>query len=114
MIAKRDIKPGEIILREKPILFGPKVTSYVMCLGCHKMLSPLSSKNGFYRCSKCTWPMCSKACESSKFHVDECKLMTEKNFKSVVGTSGALKTESGYCVIVPLRALILKEKDPKL
>lgn len=113
MIAKRDIKPGEIILREKPAIVGPKMLSFVSCLGCHKTLIPESNKD-FYKCSKCSWPMCGKSCENSEFHIDECKIMAEKRFKSSITNRGVLKAESSYCVITPLRMILLKQKNPKL
>lgn len=107
MIANRDIKPGEIILREKPFVVGPKLYSQATCLGCHKQLPTIH-----YNCSKCTWPMCGKSCESSSYHVDECRLMSAKNFKCAIKEVG--KLESSYCVIVPLRLLILKAQKPAL
>lgn len=107
MTANRDIKAGEIILSEKPCVIGPKTTSQVLCLGCHKQLPSIS-----YNCSKCTWPLCGKVCESSPYHVDECRLMTAKNFKTSIRSVG--KNESSYCVITPLRALFLKEKKSSL
>lgn len=107
MIASRDIKTGEIILKEKPCVIGPKTVSHVTCLGCHKQLL-----GNFYSCSKCTWPMCSKECESSSYHVDECKILSSKNFKSSI--KGIGQVESSYCVVVPLRLILLRKLKPAL
>jgi hypothetical protein len=107
MTATRDIKAGEIILKEKPFVIGPKTSSHVLCLGCHKQLPVIS-----YFCSKCTWPLCSKNCESSSHHADECKLMAAKKFKCSIKSGD--KVESCYCVIVPLRLLLLKDKNPSM
>ena len=107
MAAKRDIKPGEIILREKPIVIGPKTISNALCLGCHQLLN-----GNYYRCSKCTWPLCGKNCETSEYHGDECKLMSAKNFKSSIREFG--KSESSYCVIVPLRVILMRKNQPKM
>ncbi|XP_070506795.1 SET domain-containing protein SmydA-8-like [Chironomus tepperi] len=107
MVAKRDIKPGEIILREKPIVIGPKTISNVLCLGCHQSLY-----GNYYNCSKCTWPLCGKSCETSEYHVEECKIMSEKNFKTSIKATG--KLESSYCVIVPLRVIMMRKTQPKM
>lgn len=112
MIAIRDIKPGELILREKPAILGPKTVSTAACLGCNKSLVPSSAD--FYKCSKCSWPLCGKNCENSQFHVDECKIMQAKGFKSKIVNTGQAKSEADYCVIVPLRVIILRETKPKL
>jgi hypothetical protein len=111
MIAKRDIKPGEVIFRELPCVLGPKITSQAMCLGCHKLLDPLSGS--FYQCSKCDWPMCGKSCENLSSHVDECRLMHEKKFTCSIRNTGKAKVETSYCVIVPLRVMLLKRTNPK-
>lgn len=108
LIAKRDIKPGEVIIREVPYVVGPKITSYPMCLGCHKTISSA----GFYNCSKCTWPMCGRNCENLATHADECRLMSEKKFKCPIRNT--LKAESSYCVIVPLRVIQMKITNPKM
>ena len=112
MIAKRDIEAGEVILRENPLVLGPKITSHVMCLGCHKTIKPPASGD-FYKCSKCTWPLCGKNCETLKPHVDECRVMSEKKFKSSIKNNGTARIESSYCVIVPLRIILLKLSNPK-
>lgn len=36
--ATRDIKIGEQILKEAPLVLGPKVASAPLCLGCHRNL----------------------------------------------------------------------------
>lgn len=104
MIASRDIKPGEVILREKPCVIGPKTVSQVLCLGCHRQLPSIT-----YNCSKCTWPLCGKPCESSSYHVDECRIMSARNFKCSI--KSAEKIESCYCVITPLRILLMRKSS---
>ena len=113
MVAKRDINPGEIILREPPCVFGPKITSQPMCLGCLRTVVPLHAKD-YYKCSKCNWPMCGENCENSLTHVDECRVMQEKKFVSSIKNTGKPKTEVAYCVIVPLRVILLKKSNPKV
>lgn len=69
-IATRDIKPGELIFCETPIIMGPNsngantkygFNSYIpVCLGCCKALD----LTGLYKCSKCAWPVCDINCEN--------------------------------------------------
>lgn len=110
MIARRDIKPGDVILRENPFILGPKITSHPMCLGC---LKTIPQPRDFYKCSSCNWPMCGKSCETSLSHVDECRVMGKKKFISSIRNNGAAKMEASYCVIVPLRVVLLKKSNPK-
>lgn len=37
-VAKRDIKQGEVIMTETPLLVGPKMITPAICLGCHRVL----------------------------------------------------------------------------
>lgn len=38
LIATRQIKAGEVILKENPCVIGPKIASFPICLGCHQFL----------------------------------------------------------------------------
>jgi hypothetical protein len=112
MVAKRDIKEGEVILREKPCIVGPKMTSQATCLGCLKTIFP-SNTGDFYKCSKCTWPMCGKNCETLPDHIGECKIMNEKKFTSSINNTGKPKLEAAYCVIAPLRVILQRKCNPE-
>lgn len=127
MRANRDIKCGEIILCEKPLVFGPKIISSPTCLGCNRFVEaqdirvPTTSKErkvktikNYYKCSKCKWPMCNESCEQSKAHVDECNLMAQKKFRCNIDFNAdeVNKKESAYCAIVPLRCLLMKTTNP--
>lgn len=130
----RDIKAGEIILREKPLIFGPKIISVPICLGCHKNLKPqdiqvnaapsplpgnrkrnqklkVKTVRNYYKCSTCKWPLCSRECEKSPAHLDECQLMAERNFQCSIdyNAQDEQRKESAYCAILPLRCLLQKK-----
>lgn len=113
--ATRDIRMGELILREAPLVMGPKVASPPICLGCHRNLLPPEKRSGnFYKCSSCSWPMCGKECEQSPYHQEECRLMAASNFQSKINYNSVepeLK-ESAYCVIMVLRCMQLKKSNP--
>lgn len=108
-VAARLIKKGEVILRESPLIVGPKMFTTPVCLGCMKKLSPLPSHTDYYKCSKCKWPMCSKACENDSWHRDECKVFQQANYcNDIRYVPGEEKRDSAYCVILPMRILHLK------
>lgn len=112
MVAKRNIKAGDVIVREPPLVLGPKISSIVMCLGCHRTINPPKSGD-YFKCSGCTWPLCGSSCESLPAHVEECQLMRQKKFNSSIKNCGAPKIEAAYCVITPLRVILLKKTNPK-
>jgi hypothetical protein len=115
MIASRDLKAGEILFREIAVVHGPKMLSNPICLGCHKALVIKSQKTDFYRCSRCSWPLCSKQCERLEPHIDECNLMASKNYKCPIKVNCLTQQSNAiYCLIFPLRFLILKLKQPKV
>jgi hypothetical protein len=109
MVAARDLKAGEVLFRECAVVHGPKMLSHPICLGCHKTLN----KFNLYRCSRCKWPMCAKACESLQPHIDECQLMCSKNYRCPIKTNLESVADGFYSLIFPLRFLLLKVKQPK-
>ncbi|XP_067613512.1 SET domain-containing protein SmydA-8 [Eurosta solidaginis] len=115
--ATRDIKQGEIFLREKPFIYGPKVASAPICLGCHRTLpSPTSSQKNYYKCTRCSWPLCGVECERLPLHIDECELMAARKFNAKIDYDPTKEQtgmkESAYCVILPLRCILLRKKNP--
>jgi hypothetical protein len=113
MVATRDIKEGEMILKEKPAVIGPRTASPALCLGCGKKLAPMKIKDtyDFYKCSSCNWPMCGPECEKAAIHKPECKLMTDRNYKCTIKYEQPDKAEAAYCVISPLRVLLMKDTN---
>lgn len=136
MRATRTIKAGDVILREKPLIFGPKIISAPICLGCNRFVKPQdirvnqpapppsSSSNrnrnqkpkvkierNYYKCSTCKWPLCSRECEKSPAHLDECQLMAAKKFQCSIdyNAQDENRKESAYCAILPLRCLLQKK-----
>merc|ERR1712241_1498638 len=71
MVATRDLKAGEIILREKAAVVGPSLEqSKAVCLGCSASL-----QKTWHLCQVCQGPLCSKQCEKRPLHVEECKVL---------------------------------------
>ncbi|XP_022118009.2 SET domain-containing protein SmydA-8 [Pieris rapae] len=115
LVATRDIKQGEIILREKAAVSGPRTACTAHCLSCNKKLEPMNVDEtlDYYKCSGCYWPMCGLKCEKSSVHEEECKLMSSNNYKSTISYKNPEKAEAAYCVIAPLRMLLLKTSNPE-
>nr|CAD7442405.1 unnamed protein product [Timema bartmani] len=110
LVASRDIKQGELILREPPLVLGPKTATFPLCLGCHRRLS--SNLEGYHVCSGCNWPLCGPQCEGLAPHQDECRLMRESGHRADIPFESPQKKEAVYCNITPLRCLLLREKHP--
>ena len=99
MVAARAIKPGEIILTEHPLTFGPMDTSRPICLGCYNPVTDQSP-----RCRSCNYPMCSEACSEAKEHKDyECKFFAEKGFKADPSKFNFDEEELSYAIVSPVR-----------
>ncbi|XP_058443703.1 SET domain-containing protein SmydA-8 [Malaya genurostris] len=120
LTATRAIRRGEIIYRDPPLLLGPKVGSVPVCLGCHRNLIPLLQDDGrkktLYTCRRCTWPLCGESCESSRLHTEECQLFSSKGYRARIAFNELEpeRRDSSYCVILPLRAILLKNSDPQM
>ncbi|KAJ8936161.1 hypothetical protein NQ318_016485, partial [Aromia moschata] len=81
--ATRDIKPGEIILQEPPLIWGPSQMTVPVCLGCGKAVNEKNSKP----CFKCGWPVCNETCAKAPAHIPECRYTVsrgERQFLSEV------------------------------
>ncbi|XP_064097940.1 uncharacterized protein LOC135209187 [Macrobrachium nipponense] len=105
MVASRDLKAGDVILKEDPIVVGPKQITEPVCLGCYKRV------DGSYRCQKCHWPLCSPQCERSPDHLPECVVGAE--IGSPIEISNFDEPNHFYEVVFPLRCLALKKKSPR-
>ncbi|XP_062539337.1 SET domain-containing protein SmydA-8 isoform X2 [Armigeres subalbatus] len=119
LTATRPIRKGEIIFIDSPLLLGPKIASVPVCLGCHRNLptTSIDAHFDFYHCRRCGWPMCDSSCEAALDHREECALLarTPKSIRSEIHfrPDDPHRKESLYCVIVPLRALLLKRSNPQ-
>ena len=112
MVASRDIAAGEIVMEDFPLTFGPMVSSAVkpLCLGCYRPLE----RGRRVDCERCGWPLCSEQCGERPGHRDfECGLFQEKQFRLDTTNWDYSATEAAYNVISPLRALILRDRDPE-
>lgn len=109
IVASRDIKQNEIILKDMPIVVGPAKTNSVNCLGCNKKLRQKSGEE--YRCTGCNWPVCNKKCQESSLHKAECGAMKNKLLKENSDIN-SLEKNKNMAAIAPLRCLLLKLLSP--
>lgn len=117
LMAGRDIQAGEVIFTDIPGAVGPDLNSKPCCLSCYKKLEGDDDQeeeedendDKIYRCSQCSWPLCSPTCEDGP-HARECQLFQihrqhRPNF--IIDNNS-----SAYNAIMVLRVLWLKEQDP--
>uniref|UniRef100_A0A4Y0BPW9 MYND-type domain-containing protein n=1 Tax=Anopheles funestus TaxID=62324 RepID=A0A4Y0BPW9_ANOFN len=120
LVATRHIKQGEIIYRDEPYAVGPKIANVPLCLGCNRNLMPLLQQSGsgadrFHECGRCGWPLCGSTCEESAQHRTECAVLAASGYRPNIRPhpSNPEHRESAYCVIVPLRVLLLERNAPE-
>ena len=108
LVAGRDIKAGEIILRDPAAALGPDNNPRPVCLVC---LARLVSGQ-VVTCRGCGWPLCSVRCRDDiGHHARECQLFQTNGTKFDVTQ---LKTTCpSYNAIMVLRLLWLKENQPE-
>ena len=104
LVATRDIHPGELILRDKPIVESPYTRTRPQCLQCARRV------DGSYRCRKCGFPMCDRTCANGELHRIECSVLEEENFEAEIDNFD--EWDDHYACVMPLRCLALQSSDP--
>lgn len=103
LVSSRDLKAGEMVLREQPLMVGPRVDSLPACLECLTLLYPTLS-----RCPTCqVAPLCAQ-CSHTPI---ECEFYTSLTDEQ---RNRCLKAGSQY--VLPFKILLhLKSPvgDPK-
>ena len=106
MVASRNIKAGETILKEEPLTYGPNEITKPICLGTYQ---PVDAKSP--RCKYCGFPLI----KTSKVHQEyECQAFQDHGYKVNASTFNFDGEEAAYSVISPIRTLKLREKNPEL
>ncbi|CAG5095666.1 Similar to SmydA-8: SET domain-containing protein SmydA-8 [Cotesia congregata] len=100
LFAKRDIKQGELIFIDTPMIIGPRCyQKYLpMCINCYKSGCTL------FPCDRgCGLPICSNECENSRNHIEfECERL-----QSWQPTCGSMWSMELLQAVVPIRSLSL-------
>lgn len=111
MIAGRDIKPGEIILKESPLVRAPSQITAPVCIRCLQGLQEIDL-NSEQECDRCGWPICVECKEKkipAKCH-DECNITIDRGNKFKL--QHYFNPHPTYQCIAVLRCLLLKENAP--
>ncbi|XP_071635897.1 SET domain-containing protein SmydA-8 isoform X1 [Temnothorax longispinosus] len=107
LFATRDIRAGELIFTDVPLLIGPRCyNKYLpMCVVCYKSDCPL------FPCDHgCGLPICSTECEDSAVHIQgECRFL--RGWKP---TCGSTWSKDLLLAVVPIRGLTLSKEQRKL
>ncbi|GBP27660.1 SET domain-containing protein SmydA-8, isoform A [Eumeta japonica] len=106
--ATRDIKVGDVILKEKALITGPAQVTPPVCLGCYRLLN----EGQVFCCDKCGWPFCNENCSTNDIHLPECRYTQARGEKVSISTYGV--PHPNYQCITVLRCLYQRDNDPKL
>nr|XP_022900334.1 protein msta isoform X1 [Onthophagus taurus] len=112
LIAKRDLNPGDVILIEAPIAFGPRPhlveEGPVPCVGCCRLIMAEKSP----RCEGCDWPVCHNDCVGLKDpnkHGHECFILRLRTHKALDGLHEYYRQDALFA----LRCLMVQRKGIK-
>uniref|UniRef100_V5I9L0 Protein msta n=1 Tax=Anoplophora glabripennis TaxID=217634 RepID=V5I9L0_ANOGL len=106
--ATRDIKPGEVVLQEPPLIWGPAQVTVPVCLGCGNAVTEKNSRP----CFKCGWPVCNETCEKAPGHIPECRYTVLRGDRVSVKNFGVVHPI--YQCITVLRCLYQKQFLPEV
>lgn len=111
LVATRDMKAGDMVMKESVLILGPKAATSTICLGCHRAIG-----DSAVPCPGCRWPLCSTKCQSSPFHTPECHILKRSIMcldpMALVSAAHSSVT-AAYSFLTPLRCLLLKKTSKK-
>ncbi|XP_050092198.1 SET domain-containing protein SmydA-8-like [Anopheles aquasalis] len=106
LVATRDIRVGEVVIKEPPLVHGPAQITGPVCVGCLQGLQ----ENKYLECEQCGWPVCKRSCQDNPAHRAECKLTIGRGSK--IAIQHFYVPHPMYQCLMPLRCLLLAESDP--
>lgn len=116
MVASRDLKAGDLILKEAAAVAGPHLDTFGgsgLCLACHD-----SKSSNFHFCHKCKGPLCSNCVCQGRGH-QECDVLKQwpmgmyTKFQSGTWLNSPSVSQANYHLIAPIRFLLLRRSDVK-
>ncbi|XP_074040747.1 SET domain-containing protein SmydA-8 [Leptinotarsa decemlineata] len=112
LVATRDLKAGDVILSELPIVYGPRPHMVeegpVPCPGCCRLILGENSP----RCEGCDFPVCDPNCPGLKDmekHGHECMFLGLRDVRAINGLHDFYRQD----VLLTLRCLLLQIRHPK-
>lgn len=114
LIASRDIRAEEVVLKEAPVIRGPSQITEPVCLVCLQTLVP----GQCMPCSDCGWPLCSEKCRDqaqSSDHRLECRMTQERSTDGAhrVNIVNFISPHPMYQSILAMRCMMLREMEPE-
>ncbi|XP_017484626.1 PREDICTED: protein msta-like isoform X1 [Rhagoletis zephyria] len=115
VVANRDLKAGELLITEEPLVIGPCVSADAVCLGCYM---PVELEISQYRCAACKWPMCGPQCrglhQPTGHTAQECELLSTHNLGAALSAaSGQVDlVKNFYELVLIARICLLKQQSP--
>lgn len=113
LVASRDIRAEEVVLKEAPIIRGPAQLTEPVCLVCLQALEPEQC----VPCNDCGWPMCSEKCRDNAQTSDhrlECRMTQEKDDGThKVKILNFVCPHPLYQSILAMRCMMLREMEPE-
>ncbi|CAG9129457.1 unnamed protein product [Plutella xylostella] len=106
--ATRDIRAGDVVLKESALITGPSQVTPPVCLGCYQLLE----EGKAVPCELCGWPFCSEACSKKEEHKPECYYTQQRGEKGKISTFGT--PHPNYQCLTVLRCLYQRDHNPKL
>ncbi|KAL1497645.1 hypothetical protein ABEB36_008568 [Hypothenemus hampei] len=112
LVATRDLQPGDLILTEYPLIYGPRPhvveEGPVPCPGCCRLIIPEEAA----RCEGCDFPICNPECPGLKdmeLHGHECKILGLRDIRAINGLHDFYRQDT----LLALRCLLLQNRHPK-
>lgn len=112
LVATRDIQPGDLILTELPLVFGPRPYPIeegpVPCVGCSKLVPPDTPA----RCQNCGWQICDPSCigiRNPLGHGQECPVLCLRRHTSIENIHDYFRHDA----LLALRCLLLQRQGTK-
>ncbi|XP_055598472.1 SET domain-containing protein SmydA-8-like [Uranotaenia lowii] len=106
LVATKDIKAGEVVLKESPLVQGPAQITGPVCVGCLEGLK----ENQFLECERCGWPVCKRECQNNPSHLPECKFTIARGSK--MSLQHFYVPHPGYQCVTALRCLLMAQYEP--
>jgi len=110
MVATRSLKPFELVLEDDYLSCGPSEFNPSSCVICLKRVKDASSV-----CPQCNVPVCQlEECQAglATIHEPECLVFRQHQPEKLKVELDSKMPSPVYSLVVPLRLLSLREKDP--
>ena len=111
LVASRDIQPGEEVLQEEALCWGPQhAATASLCLECLDQVGEEEEEV----CGSCGYPLCGRHGESGSHptHSLECAVFTRNNHR--LGPEDRLDLELHYPLVEMVRCLVLMETSQEV